>query len=81
MPVVGFLDAASPGPMEPFLAKFWQGLLEDGFVEGQNVVVEYRWGENHNDRLSALAADLVERHVPVFAAINLPSARQVATVG
>lgn len=63
MPVVGFLDTASPGQMGPFLTMFRQGLLEGGFVEGQNVAVEYRWGENHNDRLPALAADLVERHV------------------
>lgn len=74
MPVVGFLDTASPGPMGPFLTKFRQGLLEDGFVEGQNISVEYRWGENHNDRLAALAADLVNRRVAVIAAINLPSA-------
>ena len=74
MPVIGFLDTASPGPMGPFLAMFRQGLLESGFVEDKNVAIEYRWGENHNDRLSALAADLVERHVAVIAAINLAPA-------
>lgn len=74
MPVVGYLDTASPGPMGPFLTKFRQGLLESGFVEGQNIAVEYRWGENHNDRLLALAADLVERRVAVIAAINLAPA-------
>jgi ABC-type uncharacterized transport system substrate-binding protein len=81
MPVIGFLDTASPGPMGPFLAMFRQGLLESGFVEGKNVAIEYRWGENHNDRLSALAANLVERHVAVIAAINLAPvlAAQAAT--
>src|SRR5947209_5866733 len=74
MPVIGYLDTASPGPMGPFLTKFRQGLLESGFVEGQNVSVEYRWGENHNDRLPALAADLVERRAAVIAAINLAPA-------
>ena len=74
MPVVGFLDTASPGPMGPFLTAFRRGLLEGGFVEGRNVAVEYRWGENHNDRLSALAAGLVERRVAVIAAINLAPA-------
>ena len=74
MPVVGFLDTASPGPMGPFLTMFRQGLLEGGFVEGQNVAVEYRWGENHNDRLPALATDLVQRNVAAIAAINLAPA-------
>src|SRR5436305_11305349 len=67
MPVIGFLDTASPGSMGPFLTMFRQGLFESGFVEGRNVTVEYRWGENHNDRLPALAADLVEQHVAVIA--------------
>ena len=55
-PIVGFLDTASPGPTAPFLAAFRQGLLESGFVEGQNVLVEYRWGNNDNERLPTLAA-------------------------
>ena len=73
-PIVGFLDTASPGPTAPFLAAFRQGLIEVGFVEGQHVTVEYRWAENHNDRLPALAADLVQRQVSVIVAANLPSA-------
>jgi putative ABC transport system substrate-binding protein len=69
MPVIGFLNSASPGPAAPFLAAFHQGLSETGWVEGQNVAVEYRWAEDHYDRLAALAADLVGRKVDVIVAI------------
>jgi putative tryptophan/tyrosine transport system substrate-binding protein len=57
MPVVGWL-ARSPEVEREALPAFQQGLAETGYVEGRNVVVEYRWAENHNDRLPALAADL-----------------------
>jgi putative ABC transport system substrate-binding protein len=69
MPVIGFLNSASPGPAAPFLAAFHQGLSETGWVEGQNVAVEYRWAEDHYNRLAALAADLVGRKVDVIVAI------------
>ena len=75
MLVVGFLDSASPGPEAPFLAAFHQGLSETGYVEGQNVAIEYRWAEGSYDRLPALAADLVGRQVDVIAADGIPGAR------
>jgi putative ABC transport system substrate-binding protein len=67
MPVIGFLSSVSPGPNEPALAAFRQGLGETGYVEGQNLAIEYRWAESHYDRLPALAADLAARKVDVIA--------------
>src|SRR6266851_5297534 len=66
-PVIGLLGRSSPGPAAPFLAAFRQGLGEIGYVEGQNVAIEYRWAENHIDRLAGLAADLVGRKVDAIA--------------
>ena len=66
MPVVGFLGSTSPGQAAPFVAAFHQGLSETGYVEGQNLAIEYRWAEEHYDRLPALAADLVARQVNVI---------------
>jgi putative tryptophan/tyrosine transport system substrate-binding protein len=66
MPVVGFLNAASSGPLRQQIAAFHEGLKVSGYVEGQNVAVEYRWAEGQYDRLSALAADLVRRQVSVI---------------
>jgi putative tryptophan/tyrosine transport system substrate-binding protein len=68
MPVIGFLSIASPGPSyEPLVAALRQGLSDAGYVEGQNVAIEYRWAEGRQDRLTALAADLVGRKVDVIA--------------
>jgi putative ABC transport system substrate-binding protein len=74
LPVIGYLDLQTPDATAPFLAGFRQGLAETGFVEGRDAAIEYRWAENHYERLPALAADLVQRKVDVIAAINLPSA-------
>jgi putative ABC transport system substrate-binding protein len=68
MPVTGFLNAGSPGPLRQQIAAFHEGLKESGYVEGQNVAVEYRWAEGQYDRLPALAADLVRRQVSVILA-------------
>jgi ABC-type uncharacterized transport system substrate-binding protein len=67
MPVIGWLSIASPGQFDAYLAAFRQGLAETGYVEGQNVSIEYRWAENRDDRLPGLAAQLVGRAVDVIA--------------
>jgi putative tryptophan/tyrosine transport system substrate-binding protein len=75
MPVIGFLGAQSPSLSAGRLNAFQSGLKENGFVEGQNVAIEYRWAEGHNDRLLALAAELVRRQVNVITTIDgIPSA-------
>jgi ABC-type uncharacterized transport system substrate-binding protein len=67
MPVIGVLDSGSADKNEQYLAPFWQGLSEAGYVERQNVVVEYRWADGGYDRLPGLAADLVSRQVSLIA--------------
>ncbi len=67
IPVIGFLSTGSPALSAPFAAAFRQGLGESGYVEGQNVAIDYRWIEGSYDRLPALAADLVTRPVDVVA--------------
>ena len=61
LPVIGFLHSASPDGNPDRLRAFRQGLKEAGFVDGENVAIEYRWADNQNDRLPELAADLVRR--------------------
>jgi putative ABC transport system substrate-binding protein len=74
LPVVGWLDGQSPESEREILPAFLNGLAETGYVEGRNVIVEYHWAENDNNRLSALAADLVRRHVAVIVAATTGSA-------
>ncbi len=74
MPVIGFLNGASPDGYAPSVAPFRQGLNEAGYVDGQNATIEYRWAEGHYDRLPALAADLVQQKVTVIAATSTPAA-------
>jgi putative ABC transport system substrate-binding protein len=66
MPVIGFLRNTSPAGSAPVVAALREGLNESGYIEGQNVRIEYRWGEGHDDRLPELAADLIQHHCSVI---------------
>src|SRR5215831_2235634 len=68
MPVIGFLNSVSAGPFRQFVDAFRRGLNESGFVEGQNVMIDYRWAEGQYGRLPELAADMVRRNVAVIVA-------------
>src|SRR5262245_50156641 len=74
MPVIGFLGAPTARGREPFVAAFRRGLPEAGCVVGQNVAIEYNWAERQIQRLPAMVADLVKRHVTVIAAVTTPAA-------
>jgi ABC-type uncharacterized transport system substrate-binding protein len=77
MPVIGFLHAASPYGNADRVRALREGLKDAGFVEGENVGVEYRWGDNQSDRLPALVADLVRRRVAVMVAATNAAALAV----
>ena len=74
IPVLGFLNVASPQNYARQLSAFRKGLEEAGFVDGRNVTIEFHWADGHNDRLPAMAADLVQRHVTAIAATSTPAA-------
>jgi ABC-type uncharacterized transport system substrate-binding protein len=74
MPVIGFLHSQSPDGFTEPLRAFRQGLKDTGYVDGENVAIEYRWADNQNDRLPALAAELVRRRVAVIATFAAPAA-------
>jgi putative ABC transport system substrate-binding protein len=84
MPVIGLLDISTPSSRNTAMPGFHRGLSEIGYVEGQNVTIEYRWAEGHFDRLAALAAELVGRQVVVIFAGGTPAVRaakeQTATI-
>jgi putative tryptophan/tyrosine transport system substrate-binding protein len=75
LPVIGFIGSSSPDPYAYLMRAFHQGLGEIGYVEGRDLTIEYRWAGGQNDRLPALAADLVSRHVSaIFVTGGVPGA-------
>ena len=82
-PVIGYLSVGSPQLHHSFVVAFHEGLKENGFVDGENLTIEYRWAEEHYDRLPALAADLTDRKVDVIVVTgegNLSRETRVANI-
>jgi putative tryptophan/tyrosine transport system substrate-binding protein len=73
LPVIGYFSSAAPEGLSGYLRALRQGLKESGYVEGENLAIEYRWAENHAERLPELVADRVRRQVKVIAATGAPS--------
>jgi putative ABC transport system substrate-binding protein len=78
MPVIGYLNPSTPDGSSDWLRAFRQGLKESGYVEAENVAIDYRWAQNEPDRLTMLAADFVHRRINVIAVISAPAAIAVA---
>jgi putative ABC transport system substrate-binding protein len=74
MPVIGYLASEASGPSAPFAAAFREGLTETGYIEGQNVAIDYRWAEGRYDRLPGLVTEFVARNVDVIATGGIPAA-------
>jgi putative ABC transport system substrate-binding protein len=74
MPVIGYLGGSSPAYRGHLLTAFWRGIRESGYVEGENVTIEYRWAQDQYDRLPDLAADLIRHRAAVIVATDTPSA-------
>jgi putative ABC transport system substrate-binding protein len=74
MPVIGFVSGGAPGPFEYLVRAFREGLKATGYIEGQNLVIEFRWADPQYHRLPNLLVDLVDRQVSVIAAITTPGA-------
>src|SRR5438093_2571187 len=74
VPTIGVLSSASPGSYAPMFAAFRKGLTEGGFIEGQNVKLEFAFADEHYDRLPALAAQMVQNHVSLIVAATTPAA-------
>ena len=79
MPVIGFLSSRTASEGRYLVAAIRRGLLETGYIEGQNTAIEYRWGDGHIDRLPALAADLVKHEVAVIIAGGTSQPAKAAT--
>jgi putative ABC transport system substrate-binding protein len=73
MPVIGFLNGASPDGYAPMVSAFGRGLKETGYAEGQNVAIEYRWADGQYSRLAGLAGELIRHQVSVIAATSTPA--------
>jgi len=78
MPVIGFVSGRAAGELDSFLAAFHQGLSNAGYVEGQNLTIEYRWAEGHYDRFPSFATDLVSRKVDLIVSAGGPPAALAA---
>jgi putative tryptophan/tyrosine transport system substrate-binding protein len=76
MPVIGFLHSASRAPNAHLVAAFRKGLSEAGFVEGQNVAIEYRWAEGQYDRLPRMARELIDGKVDIMVTVTTPACRR-----
>ena len=81
IPVVGFLNSQSAQNYQRQLAAFLDGLAEAGYVDGRNVKIEYRWADNHSDRLPGMMADLMDKKVAVIAATSTPAALAAKAAG